>query len=175
MNESNELIPLLLALIAGGLIGFLIYHLTLGKSKASKQQEELDKNKIELETYKTQVNEHFNSSAELMGQVANSYQALYNHMADQSQSLLGEIATTQFPLLKQSDDTDEEIEIAETEIKPEEVEATDTEVNLEEAEATDTEVNSEDVETTDTEVKSEDPETTKTEEAETEVKKEETK
>ena len=38
MNESNELIPLLLALIAGGLIGFLIYHLTLGKSKASKQQ-----------------------------------------------------------------------------------------------------------------------------------------
>jgi uncharacterized membrane-anchored protein YhcB (DUF1043 family) len=155
MNEWNELLPFFFTLLAGGLLGFLIYHITLGKSKTSKQQEELDKNKIELEKYKAQVNDHFNNSAELMGQVANSYQALYNHMADQSQSLLGESATTQFPLLKKSDDTDEEIEIADTEAKPEKVEATATEVKSEETEITDTEVKQEEAVIIDTEVKQE--------------------
>jgi uncharacterized membrane-anchored protein YhcB (DUF1043 family) len=163
MNEWNELLPFFFTLLAGGLLGFLIYHITLGKSKTSKQQEELDKNKIELEKYKAQVNDHFNNSAELMGQVANSYQALYNHMADQSQSLLGESATTQFPLLKKSDDTDEEIEIADTEAKPEKVEATATEVKSEETEITDTEVKQEEAVIIDTEVKTEEVDTTDTE------------
>jgi len=163
MNEWNELLPFFFTLLAGGLLGFLIYHITLGKSKTSKQQEELDKNKIELEKYKAQVNDHFNNSAELMGQVANSYQALYDHMADQSQSLLGETATTQFPLLKKSDDTDEEIEMTETEVKPEEVEATATEVKQEETEITDTEVKSDEAEITETEVKPEEVEATVTE------------
>jgi len=189
MNESNELIPLLLALIAGGIIGFLIYHLTLGRSNSSKQQEELEKNKIELEKYKAQVNDHFNSSAELMGQVASSYQALYSHMADQSQSLLGETAATQFPLLKEAENTNQEIEITEgevnsdevevteTELKPEDVEVTETEVKSDDVEITETEVKSDDVEITENEVKSEDIEITETEmkSENSDVKKEETK
>jgi len=192
MNESNELLPLIFSLLAGGLIGFVIYHITLGKSKASEQQKELDKNKIELEKYKAQVNDHFNDSAELMGQVANSYQALYNHMAGQSESLLGDTATTHFPLLKTSDDTDqekvvtsessesEEDEVTVTEVKTEEAETTVTDVKSEEDEATVNEVKTEEAETTVTEVKLEEDEVTvtevKTEEDEvtvTEVKSEE--
>jgi len=171
MNESNELLPFFFTLLGGGLIGFLIYHITLGKSKASEQQKELDKNKIELEKYKAQVNDHFNDSAELMGQVANSYQALYNHMAGQSESLLGDTATTHFPLLKTSDDTDQEKVVPPENDESEEVETTVTEVESEQDEVTVTEVKTEEAETTVTEVKSEQDEVTvtevKTEEAET--------
>ena len=171
MNELNELIPLLITLLVGGIIGFVIYHLTLGKSKTNEQQKELDKNKMELEKYKAQVNDHFNGSAELMGQVASSYQALYNHMADQSQSLLGETATTPFPLLKKSDDAEEEIEVTETDVKLEETEITTTEIKPEEAEITTTEIKPEEAEITTTEIKPEETEitTTKIKPEETEI------
>ena len=168
MNESNALLPLLITLLVGGIIGFVIYHLTLGKSKTTKQQKELDKNKVELEKYKAQVNDHFNGSAELMGQVASSYQALYDHMASQSQSLLSDAETTHFPLLKTSDKTDEEIEVTETEVKPDESEPTVVETQPEETEIVETEVKTEDVETTDTDLEPEDVKI-----ADTDIKKEE--
>jgi len=163
MNESNELLPFFFTLLAGGLIGFVIYHITLGKSKASKQQKELEKNKIELEKYKAQVNDHFNDSAELMGQVANSYQALYNHMAGQSETLLGDTATTHFPLLKTADDTEQEKVVTPENNESEQDEATVAEVKSEQDEATVAEVKSEQDEATVTEVKSEQDEATVTE------------
>jgi hypothetical protein len=87
--------------IAGGAIGFAIYHISLGKKKASKQQQELAQNKAELEQYKAKVNDHFMNSANLMQGVASSYQALHNHMASQSQSLLNDDDTVRFPLLNE--------------------------------------------------------------------------
>ena len=178
MNESNELLPLLITLLVGGIIGFVIYHLTLGKSKTTKQQKELDENKAELEKYKAQVNDHFNGSAELMGQVASSYQALYDHMASQSQTLLSDAETTHFPLLKTSDNTESEVEATETkseedeitEIKFEDTEIDETEVKFEKTEADEAEVKFEETEIAETEVKSEADEI-----AETEVKSEEAK
>ena len=103
MNNINEILVLLVTFLAGGIIGFIIYHMTLGKKKANTQQQELDQNKAELEQYKSKVNDHFTNSADLMEQVASSYQALYSHMASQSQSLLSDEDESPFPMLKTPD------------------------------------------------------------------------
>lgn len=106
MNETNEIVTFLFTLVAGGIIGFIISHFVFASRKQSKQQKEIDASKAELEAYKAKVNNHFTDSAELMGQVANSYQALYNHMADQSQTLLDEDNRSHFPLLKTASETE---------------------------------------------------------------------
>ena len=105
MNGINETLIFLVIFLAGGIIGFVICRITLGRKKAGAQQQELDQTKAELEHYKSQVNDHFTSSAELMGQVASSYQALYSHMAGQSQTLLSDTEVPPFPLLKTPEDT----------------------------------------------------------------------
>jgi uncharacterized membrane-anchored protein YhcB (DUF1043 family) len=104
MNEVSEILSFIAIFLVGGIIGFVICRVTLGKKKEAAQQQELDQTKAELEDYKSQVNNHFNSSAELMGQVASSYQALYSHMAGQSQTLLSDMDVSPFPLLKTPDE-----------------------------------------------------------------------
>ncbi|MGB5444745.1 MAG: YhcB family protein [Psychromonas sp.] len=87
----------ILIFLVGGIIGFVICRLTLGT-----KQKDLESTKADLEQYKAQVTNHFNDSAKLMGEVASSYQALYKHMAGQSQTLLSDsdIETQPFPQLK---------------------------------------------------------------------------
>ncbi len=98
MAEINEI----LIFLVGGVIGFVICRFTLGTKQKAAQQKELESSKAELEEYKAQVTSHFNDSAKLMGEVASSYQALYKHMAGQSQTLLSDsdIETQPFPQLK---------------------------------------------------------------------------
>jgi uncharacterized membrane-anchored protein YhcB (DUF1043 family) len=108
MIETNEILIFLAIFLVGGIIGFVICRFTLGRKKEAAQQQELDSTKAELEHYKSQVNNHFTSSAELMEQVASSYQALYSHMAGQSQTLLGETDLSPFPLLKKPYENKEE-------------------------------------------------------------------
>ena len=90
----------ILIFLVGGIIGFVICRLTLGRKQKAAQQKELDNSKADLQQYKAQVNSHFNDSAKLMGEVASSYQALYKHMAGQSKTLLSETETLPFPQLK---------------------------------------------------------------------------
>ncbi|WP_413699512.1 YhcB family protein [Psychromonas sp. KJ10-10] len=95
--EMNEILTIFGSFIVGIIVGFVIYHFAIGKSKVSTQQEEIDKTKSELEQYKAKVNSHFTNTAELMGEVASGYQSLYKHMADQSQDLLSDADLTPFP------------------------------------------------------------------------------
>lgn len=90
MTEMSEIVLYLVIFLIGGIFGFMLCRITFGKKQAAAQQQELEASKAELEDYKSQVNKHFTSSAELMEQVASSYQALYSHMAGQSQTLLGD-------------------------------------------------------------------------------------
>lgn len=99
MSETGMILVFIGIFLAGGLIGFAIYHLSLGKKRAGTKQQELDDTKAELEQYKEKVNHHFMNSAELMQQVATSYQALHSHMANDSESLLGEHGPSVYPLL----------------------------------------------------------------------------
>lgn len=107
--EMNEILSMFGFFIGGIIVGFVLYHFILGKSKVSTQQKEIDKTKSELEQYKAKVNSHFTNTAELMGEVASSYQSLYNHMADQSQDLLSDADLTPFPLLEKTPIENEEV------------------------------------------------------------------
>ncbi|MCW8996113.1 MAG: DUF1043 family protein [Psychromonas sp.] len=86
MTELN----MILIFLAGGIIGFAICYITAGRKQSAAQQKELHARKSELDDYKSQVNNHFTKSAELMREAANSYQALYTHLASQSQVLLSD-------------------------------------------------------------------------------------
>ena len=100
MNDTGTILIFIGIFLFGGLLGFAIYHISLGKKRTGVKQKELDETKAELEQYKEKVNHHFMNSAELMQQVATSYQALHNHMATQSESLLSEKGISPYPLLE---------------------------------------------------------------------------
>ncbi len=100
MTEMSEILLYLVIFGIGGIFGFMLCRITFGKKQAAAQQQELEDSKAELEHYKSQVNEHFTNSAELMEQVASSYQALYSHMAGQSQTLLGDSEMLPFAQLQ---------------------------------------------------------------------------
>jgi uncharacterized membrane-anchored protein YhcB (DUF1043 family) len=99
ISDMTNFIILLVLFVAGGLVGFAIYHFTLGKKQSGTQRKELEQTKAELDQYKAKVNSHFKDSAALMGQVASSYQALHSHMANQSQSLISDDNNAVFPQL----------------------------------------------------------------------------
>lgn len=107
--------------IVGALIGFVISRITSGTKQKAAQQKELDDTKAELENYKSQVSNHFNNSAQLMGQVASSYQALYSHMAGQSEALLSDTDSDAlpFPQLKTALEKKREEPQVENEVAPE--------------------------------------------------------
>ncbi|MCG6202337.1 YhcB family protein [Psychromonas antarctica] len=98
----NVTLIILSSFVGGAIIGFIIYHFTLGKKQAGTQQQELDNTQAELDRYKTAVNNHFTSSAALMEQVTSSYQALYRHMEYQSQELLSENKEADVNLLSET-------------------------------------------------------------------------
>ncbi|MFT6924905.1 MAG: uncharacterized membrane-anchored protein YhcB (DUF1043 family) [Psychromonas sp.] len=101
MSEINEVLIFIIGGIVGGIIGFVICRMTLGRRQKAAQQQEIDTAKAELDHYKSKVSNHFSDSAKLMGQVASSYQALYTHMAGQSEDLLDAAdADVPFPQLK---------------------------------------------------------------------------
>ncbi|HEY7866446.1 MAG TPA: DUF1043 family protein [Psychromonas sp.] len=101
MAEMSGVLIFIIGGIVGGILGFVITRITLGRKQKAAQQEALDNTKAELDHYKSQVSNHFSDSAKLMGQVASSYQALYTHMAGQSEALLDATETeVPFPKLK---------------------------------------------------------------------------
>lgn len=101
MPEINGILIFIVGGIVGGIIGFVISRMTLSSKQKAAQQEALDNSKAELDHYKSQVSNHFDNSAKLMGEVASSYQALYTHMAGQSEALLDATdAEVPFPQLK---------------------------------------------------------------------------
>ncbi|MFT7054222.1 MAG: uncharacterized membrane-anchored protein YhcB (DUF1043 family), partial [Psychromonas sp.] len=101
MAEISGVMIFIIGVIVGGIIGFVITRITLGSKQKAAHQEALDNTKAELDHYKSQVSNHFSDSAKLMGQVASSYQALYTHMAGQSEALLDATETeVPFPQLK---------------------------------------------------------------------------
>ena len=129
MTDMNEILIFLVIFLVGGIFGFVLCRITLGKKQAAAQQQELDNTQAELEHYKSQVNNHFTSSAELMEQVASSYQALYSHMAGQSQALLSDTDALPFPQLKTPSEQKQEEPLVVNEAEQETLEDTVQEVS----------------------------------------------
>ncbi|MGB0734267.1 MAG: YhcB family protein, partial [Pontibacterium sp.] len=85
MDETNTLwIAVAASLAIGGLIGFLIGRSGSGASQQAALAKELEENRAELETYKRKVNDHFEETAALVGNLTDSYKAVHTHLAESS-------------------------------------------------------------------------------------------
>jgi hypothetical protein len=78
------------ALVGGGVIGAIVYrNLSPGKKQTDDLKAELDAARLEMETYKTSVNSHFDKTAELVNELTQDYVKVYKHLAEGAQ-VLGE-------------------------------------------------------------------------------------
>lgn len=89
-------IGILLA-VAALIVGIIIGRFSVRSRDAGRLEQELKKAHKELENYQGQINTHFAESAALMEQLAEQYQTLYRHMAEQSKFL----AKAQEPLFRE--------------------------------------------------------------------------
>lgn len=85
MQESNVWLLTLVAMGIGVLIGYL-----LARSSSVSQQalkEERDRAQAELNSYKAQVTEHFETTAGLVNGLTEQYRKVHQHLADGAQTL----------------------------------------------------------------------------------------
>ncbi|AKJ43259.1 Z-ring associated protein ZapG [Pragia fontium] len=90
------------ALIVGLVVGLVIGALAMrfGNRKLRQQtalQQELNKNKAELEAYRQELVSHFSHSAELLEKMAQDYRQFQKHMIKSSTTLLPDIAGSDNP------------------------------------------------------------------------------
>ena len=88
----------ILLAVAALIIGIIIGRFTVRSRDAGRLEQELKKAHTELESSQGQINTHFADSAALMEQLAEQYQTLYRHMAEQSKFL----AKAQEPLFREA-------------------------------------------------------------------------
>lgn len=78
----------ILALLAGGLIGALVYrHFSPSVKESDQMKNDLDAARDELSRYKTNVNQHFDKTSELVNELTRDYVKVYQHLAEGAQSL----------------------------------------------------------------------------------------
>lgn len=74
----------------GILLGFIAARLINRSQKEGQDdlKEQLEQSRNELKAYRDQVNEHFNTSAQLLENLAEQYQQIHQHMAEQAHALM---------------------------------------------------------------------------------------
>jgi len=78
----------IIALVAGALIGALVYRLFAPSVKQADQvKTELDAAREELGSYKDSVNQHFDKTSELVNDLTQNYVKVYQHLAAGAQTL----------------------------------------------------------------------------------------
>ncbi|MDR0805566.1 MAG: DUF1043 family protein [Enterobacteriaceae bacterium] len=87
------------ALIVGLVVGLIVGALVMrfGSRKLRQQnvlQQELNKNKAELEAYRQELVNHFSHSAELLEKMAQDYRQFQQHMIKSSTTLLPDAAAS---------------------------------------------------------------------------------
>ncbi len=74
--------------VVGMACGLLAGHFVLpGQRRSRRLQAELDKALEEHTAYKASVTNHFHKTAELVGQLTESYKSVYDHLASGARSL----------------------------------------------------------------------------------------
>lgn len=78
-------------LVLGAAVGVLVAGLVLpGPKRVRQLEEQLRKTLEEHESYRAGVTAHFKTTAQLVGEMTQSYKAVYDHLAYGAQSLCGE-------------------------------------------------------------------------------------
>lgn len=86
-----ELTINIILIVIAAIIGFIIGKITSNKSSdSSAEKAKTAQLEAELNQYKQDVEQHFSQSAKLLGNMAQEYRNVYQHMAQAQQSLLPE-------------------------------------------------------------------------------------
>lgn len=96
-------------LIAAGLGFYFGRNFSHNAQQQSRLETELNEKQQELDAFRNKVNNHFEKTADLFNQVSDSYQSLYDHMANSSNQLC---ATPTFQSLPQSSKVNDSVESA---------------------------------------------------------------
>ncbi len=74
--------------IGGGILGAIAYrNLDPARKDASNLKAELDQVRKEMESYKANVNSHFDKTSELVNELTKDYVKVYKHLAEGAQEL----------------------------------------------------------------------------------------
>lgn len=103
---SNEMILYLVAaFILGLVLGGVLTGVLQPKSRRYKKvKQELEKCQEELMTQKQTMAKHFSHSAELLDNLAKDFRKLYQHMAENSQTILADSAIDEPAIIEQEAD-----------------------------------------------------------------------
>ncbi|MDF2182167.1 DUF1043 family protein [Neptuniibacter sp. CAU 1671] len=77
----------LVALIIGGVIGFMLGRNSQPDNRQAALEEELEEAKQALENYREDVSQHFSKTANLFNNLTSSYKDVYQHLAGGAQQL----------------------------------------------------------------------------------------
>ncbi|WP_299180941.1 DUF1043 family protein [uncultured Neptuniibacter sp.] len=75
------------ALIIGAVIGFLMGRSGGNNNRQTELTQQLEDTRQELESYKSEVAEHFEKTASLVNDLTNSYKDVHQHLAEGAQEL----------------------------------------------------------------------------------------
>jgi len=87
VEENSLWIIGLVALAVGGVIGYLLGRSGSDAGQRQALSSQLDAAKEELNSYKQDVTEHFEKTAELVNQLTHTYKDVHQHLASGAQSL----------------------------------------------------------------------------------------
>ena len=86
-------------LLGGAVLGALLFKSLLSdEARVRALEEQLQALSEEHENYKSNVHNHFNSSAQLLGKLTESYREVYMHMAEGARSLCPDYVSSQMTL-----------------------------------------------------------------------------
>lgn len=86
-------------LLTGAVIGAVAFKMLMSdEARVRELEEELEALSEEHETYKTNVHNHFASSAQLLGRLTDSYRDVFLHMADGARTLCPDYISSQLNL-----------------------------------------------------------------------------
>ncbi|MEM0909961.1 MAG: DUF1043 family protein [Pseudomonadota bacterium] len=74
-------------LVAGAVVGFLFGRSSIGNRRQAELSKQAESAKNELEDYKSNVSAHFEKTAELVGNLTQSYKDVHQHLAGGAQEL----------------------------------------------------------------------------------------
>ncbi len=75
-------------LVGGGIIGAIVYrNLTPTIKEANNLKAELEEARQEMDSYKANVNNHFDKTSELVNELTQDYVKVYKHLAEGAQAL----------------------------------------------------------------------------------------
>ncbi|RKS84722.1 hypothetical protein DES39_1937 [Orbus hercynius] len=87
--DSEMVTYLIIGLILGTIVGIILSTVLSPKSRKYNQaKRELDETKQELAAQKQMIVKHFSHSAEILDNMAKEFRRLYQHMAENSNSLI---------------------------------------------------------------------------------------